>query len=223
MSSRPASFPDDVWNCVTDKVRGAILAALDVMDTHADDDFARMNRLAASLFDVPSAAIAVVDDARSSLVSAFGTEIRQVELKESLAAYAMAARGILVVPDAAVDPRFRESALVQGKPGIRFYVGAPVTVKGQRIGALQVFAPEPRKSPDPRLLTQFSELAETTGRLFELKDAPHGHQAPPQRRHHRTRLAERAALGRWVGRARSPPRGAQAGPFLVPEWRSARG
>jgi PAS domain S-box-containing protein len=155
---------------VTDKVRGETLAALDVMNTHADDDFARMNRLAASLFEAPSAAIAVVDNVRSSLVSAFGTEIRQVEIKESFAAHAMAGTDILVVLDASKDDRFKASALVRSKPGIRFYVGAPVTVKGQRIGALQVFAPEPRKPPDPRLLTQFSELTGTIGRLFELKD-----------------------------------------------------
>ena len=47
MSSRPASLPDDVWKCVTDKARRETLAALDVMNTHADDDFARLNRLAA--------------------------------------------------------------------------------------------------------------------------------------------------------------------------------
>ena len=113
--SRPASFPDDVWKCVTDKARRETLAALDVMDTHADDDFARLNRLAADLFDVPSAAIAVVDDARSSLVSAFGTEIRQVELKESFAAHAMAGAEMLVVLDASGDARFKASALVSGQ------------------------------------------------------------------------------------------------------------
>jgi PAS domain S-box-containing protein len=171
VSSKPASLPDDVWECVHDRTRRETLAALDVMESHTDDDFARLNRVAAAMFEAPSAAIAVVDEERSSLVSAYGTEIRQVELKESFAAHAMATKGdTLVVPDAALDERFRRSTLVEGKPGIRFYVGAPVTVKGQRIGAMQVFGPEPRKPPDARLLMQFAELAATVGRLFELKD-----------------------------------------------------
>jgi PAS domain S-box-containing protein len=155
---------------VTDKTRRDTLAALDVMDIHADDDFARLNRVAATMFDVPSAAIAVVDDARASLVSAYGTEIRQVELKESFAAHAMAGANILVVLDAGLDRRFKESTLVASKPGIRFYAGSPVVVKGQRIGAIQVFAPEPRPAPEERILLQFGELAATVGRLFELKD-----------------------------------------------------
>jgi two-component sensor histidine kinase len=171
VSSKPASFPDEVWTCVTDRVRRDTLAALEVMDVHADDDFARLSKLAASLFDAPSAAIAVVDEARSSLVSAFGTEIRQVELRESFAAHAMAGANILVVLDAAADPRFGGSTLVTSKPGIRFYAGSPVLVRGQRIGALQVFAPDARPTaPDERMLIQFGDLAATVGRLFELKD-----------------------------------------------------
>jgi two-component sensor histidine kinase len=169
--AKPDTFPDSVWTCITDRARRDTLAALEVMDTHSDDDFGRLNRVAASLFDAPSAAIAVVDEVRSSLVSAYGTEIRQVELKESFAAHAMAANeATLVVPDAALDARFKGSTLVVAKPGIRFYVGAPVVVKGQRIGAMQVFAPEPRKTPHKRHLEQFADLAATAGRLFELKD-----------------------------------------------------
>jgi PAS domain S-box-containing protein len=171
VSTKPASLPQSVWDCVTARARCDALAALDVMDTHNDPDFGRLSRVAAGLFETPSAAIAVVDAARSSLVSAFGTEIRNVDVKDSIAAHAMASEtDTMVVLDAASDARFRGSTLVSSKPGIRFYVGAPVTVKGQRIGAMQVFAPEPRAATDPRILGQFGELVATVGRLFELKD-----------------------------------------------------
>lgn len=172
VSSKPALFPDHVWRCVTDQARRDTLAALDVMGTHTDDDFARLNRVAASLFGVPSAAIAVVDDMRSSLISAYGTEIRQVDIKESIAAHAMASiEDTFVVLDTAADDRFMGSTLVTSKPGIRFFIGAPVVVKGQRIGAMQVFAPDPRaEAPVPALLAQFLDLVATVGRLFELKD-----------------------------------------------------
>jgi PAS domain S-box-containing protein len=171
VSLKPASLPQSVWDCVTDRARCDALAALDVMNIHNDPDFGRLSRVAAGLFETPAAAIAVVDGERSSLVSAFGIEIRHVHVGDSIAAHAMAngADG-LVVLDTMADQRFSASTIVTGAPGIRFYVGAPVTVRGQRIGAMQVFAPEPRSAPDARILAQFLELVATVGRLFELKD-----------------------------------------------------
>lgn len=171
LPTKPRSLPQGVWECVSDRVRCETLAALDVMDTHADEDFATLNRVAAAIFDTPWAAIAVVDAESSSLVSAHGMDVRKIALADSVAAHVVAIPDrVLIVPDASRDERFRDSSLVTGAPGLRFYLGAPIVVRGQRIGAFQVFAPEPRPPPDERLIAQFADLAVTVGRLFELKD-----------------------------------------------------
>lgn len=170
-SVAPTSLPSHVLACVNEKTRLDALAALDVMNTHADEDFGRLTRVAAAVFGVPSSAIAVVDSTRSSLVSAHGTQIREVALENSIAAHAIAASdGLLIVPDCSVDSRFRHSGLVTGEPSIRFYVGATVRVNGQPLGALQVFDIAPGTHPPDNRLDQLRDLAATVGRLFELKE-----------------------------------------------------
>ena len=171
VATRPGSLPADVWKRVNDADRRNALAALSVMESHKDDDFARINRLAATLFSAPSSAIAVVDASRAWLVSAVGTDLREIPVEHSFAAHCIAAESpVLLIPDACQDQRFHKSILVTGAPGIRFYVGAPIEVRGQRIGALQVFAPEPRDGVAAETVAQFGDLAGTCGALFELKD-----------------------------------------------------
>jgi GAF domain-containing protein len=52
---------------------------------------------------------------------------------------------VLFVEDAAADGRFRDSPLVAGEPGLRFYAGAPVSLApGLRIGTVCVADTRPR-------------------------------------------------------------------------------
>src|SRR6185369_3378584 len=52
---------------------------------------------------------------------------------------------VLWVRDARQDIRFARNPLVLGEPRTRFYAGAPITVRGQRIGALCVIDRKPRE------------------------------------------------------------------------------
>ena len=61
-------------------------------------------------------------------------------------------------PECYLDQRFSKSVVVTGPPGIRFFVGTPITVHGQPIGALQVFGPEPRTSIADGVVQQMAEL-----------------------------------------------------------------
>ena len=76
-----------------------------------------------------------------------GLEALEIPKEKSFCECAMAACDqILMVEDAAADPRFSSNPLVTGPLGIRFYVGAPMRLStGQVLGNLCVLDTEPKK------------------------------------------------------------------------------
>jgi hypothetical protein len=68
---------------------------------------------------------------------------------------------VLVVEDAAADPRFAESTIVAGGPMVRFYVGAVLTTTtGFNLGTICVMDTVPRPRPSDRQLEQLKTLAD---------------------------------------------------------------
>ena len=64
----------------------------------------------------------------------------------------MLTQGLMEIPDARLDPRFADNALVTGAPGICFYAGQPlVSEEGAPLGALCLIDTQPR----PEGLTAF--------------------------------------------------------------------
>ena len=108
--------------------------------SQGEPPFDRITRLTASLLRAPIALITLVD-------SSFGNWSSKVpELKsgpapeESFCAHTISDQEITIVPDTLSDPRFSRHPLVRGDASLRFYAGAPLTLKdGQVIGALAVF------------------------------------------------------------------------------------
>lgn len=172
MANKSASLPAAVRASVINTARRAVLAALDVLDSEDDADFDRLARLAASVFGAPIAVISLVDAERQWFKSRHGLRFRETPIEASFSAHAIADKRhpCMIVTDAAADGRFADNPLVTGEPGIRFYAGAPITVHGQRLGALAVAAPAPRERVDQAQLNQLVALADTAASLFELKD-----------------------------------------------------
>ena len=72
--------------------------------------------------------------------------IGEVAATSALPAHVMAARELLVVPDATLDRRFADDSLVAGEPRIRFFAGVPLfTAEEDILGVLCVVDRTPRQ------------------------------------------------------------------------------
>src|SRR5262245_49047067 len=152
--------------------RLASLRSLRVLDTPPEDRFDRVVRLLARLLGVPMAFVSLVDADRQWFKASCGLNADQTPRSAALCAHAILARNgdALVVRDAASDPRFRDSPLVKGEPGIRFYAGQPLAGPGgHRVGTLCVADRRPRdlSADDRQALRDFAAVVERELNLAE--------------------------------------------------------
>ena len=124
--------------------RLATLHSLGILDTPEEQRFDRLTRLAAGILRVPVALVSLVDRERQWFKSAHGVEVRQTPRESSFCAHAVAARELLVVPDALTDNRFADNPQVSGSSRVRFYAGCPLFVGPSCVGTLCVLDVRPR-------------------------------------------------------------------------------
>jgi GAF domain-containing protein len=117
-----------------------------ILDTHPEDRFDDLTRLAASICGTPIALVSLVDEDRQWFKSKVGLETPQTARQDAFCAHAIMSQDLLVVTDASRDPRFAANPMVLGEPHIRLYAGAPLTApNGHHLGALCVIDREPRQ------------------------------------------------------------------------------
>lgn len=117
-----------------------------ILDTHPEERFDDLTRLAASICDAPISFISLVDEDRQWFKSKVGMEERQTPREVAFCAHCIMSSDLFVVPDASRDPRFAANPLVLGEPHIRFYAGAPLAApNGHHLGALCVLDRVPRE------------------------------------------------------------------------------
>lgn len=123
-----------------------VLIDLDLLDSPPDERFDRITRLAARLFDVPTALVSLVDAERQWFKSRVGMALEQTPRSSSFCAHAIRQDGVMVVTDACLDERFADNPLVRGDDPVRFYAGSPIEVgDGVRIGTLCIIDRVPRE------------------------------------------------------------------------------
>jgi PAS domain S-box-containing protein len=129
----------------TEDQRLAALKAYDVLDTPPEAAFDDITGLAGRLCQTPMALISLVEAERQWFKSRVGLDERETPRSVSFCAHALRDGDMMVVEDAACDPRFRENPLVTAEPHIRFYAGAVLrTPAGIPIGTLCVLDNKPR-------------------------------------------------------------------------------
>jgi len=103
-----------------------LLQELRLQDTSREEVFDRLVRAAADLFHAPIAGLAFVGEHQLWLKSSCGVPKLELRRDTSISPHAILGRSVLVIPDALQDARSKESPLVKGSPGIRFFACAPV-------------------------------------------------------------------------------------------------
>ncbi|MBQ5946691.1 sensor domain-containing phosphodiesterase [Massilia sp. ST3] len=125
--------------------RIASLHATSLLGTGPEEAFDRITRLTARLLMVPMAVISLVGKDTQWFKSRTGTDLQQTPRDVSFCGHAILTDEPLVVPDAAIDPRFSDNPLVVGGPGIRFYAGVQLhSVDRMKLGTLCIMDHKPR-------------------------------------------------------------------------------
>jgi len=156
--------------------RLAALHSFNVIGAPANPVLDAAARLAAKLFDCPMTAVTLIDEDTQWLAARTGIDVCSTSREDAFCAVTIQRppRGILVVENAATDPRFRDNPMVTGEAGVRFYVGATLTTSdGFNLGALCVIDTVPRPRPSDEALAELRDLADLAVAELERLRAEH--------------------------------------------------
>lgn len=166
-------LPSDV-----EEARLRSLRQVHLIDTEPEERFARITRMARSVFGVPMAAVSLIDGHRQWFkqndgLEGLGCEVprRQTVCQATIArCYQQPEELELVLDDAAAHPQFAAVPGVGGDGGVRFYAGYPLFGPGGHpIGTFCIYDTVPR-SLDERQLAGFREMATWVQREVEQSD-----------------------------------------------------
>lgn len=130
--------------------RSAILEAHDLVNPSDDGGFGELTAFAAALCEAPICLVSIVGDTTQRFLAKQGLDVCETPRESSFCAHAMLGSDLMIVPDAAADPRFADNPLVTGDPFIRFYAGAPlISDDGVPLGSLCVIDRAPRAGLTP--------------------------------------------------------------------------
>ena len=173
-------------NSVLSKSERARLASIDsykVLDTHSEQEYDSIARLAAYICRKPIATITFIDAENQFIKSYIGMEGGKLPREDSICQFTILEDQILEINDTFLDLRTSELACVLGEPNIRFYAGIPlITHDGCRIGSLCVIDVVPGKLDEQQMHALTALAQEVVCRLelrkknLELNDLLHKYE-----------------------------------------------
>jgi diguanylate cyclase (GGDEF)-like protein/PAS domain S-box-containing protein len=125
--------------------------------------------MAARLFDAPAAAINMIGSDRVFFAASVGIGECDIRRDVSFCAHAITQGEVMVVEDAALDPRFHDNPLVAAGM-IGFYAGVPLRdPEGHALGALCIADPKPRAGFSEQDRQSLKDLARMASEKLELR------------------------------------------------------
>lgn len=107
-------------------------------------EFQDIVNFAAELCGAPVALITLLDKDVNWVKVRTGIDAPAMPRETSFCQYTIQSDGLTIIPDTLEDRRFDNNPLVHEPPHVRFYAGAPLTIKGGiRLGSLCLFDAKP--------------------------------------------------------------------------------
>ncbi len=141
--------------------RLSALNRYDILDSPAEAAFDRITALIRTVFNVPMAAVSLIDRDRQWFKSHPGLPAAETPRANAFCHHTIAAGVPMVIPDAKADVRFSDNPLVTGEPFIASYAGVPLTSRdGFHVGTLCALDSIPRDftATEIEILTSFAEI-----------------------------------------------------------------
>jgi diguanylate cyclase (GGDEF)-like protein len=147
----------------TEQARINTLRSLNILDTHPEERFDRLTRMAKRMFDVPIALVSLVDENRQWFKSCLGLNASETSRDISFCGHAILEDKVFCIPDTLEDERFADNPLVLNDPKIRFYAGCPISApNGHKLGTLCIIDQKPRifHEEDAQTLADLTAMVE---------------------------------------------------------------
>ena len=129
-----------------DPLRLAELRRAMILDSGPERAYAEITRLLATSLAVPITMVNMLDDTRDWFKSCVGIQQTESPAVTSLCeAFFSTTQDLVVAEDTLLDPRFANHPKVVGRPFIRFYAAARLSVRGQTVGTLCAYDVQPRQ------------------------------------------------------------------------------
>lgn len=116
------------------------IGALLVLNNSPEVLFAEATKLASKMCKTPIALISLIDHKRQWFKANIGLDdTTNVDRDIAFFSHAILQKDVVEIPNAQLDPRFKNNPLVTQKPNVCFYAGAPIIMpSGKKVGTLSV-------------------------------------------------------------------------------------
>lgn len=152
-----------------EEARIKALLAYRILDTAPERAFNDIVELASFICQTPVAFMSLIAEDRQWFKATKGIGLCETPRDDAFCAHTILTPEVLIVEDAREDVRFANNPLVNGRPGIRFYAGAPLlTREGLALGSLCAVDVKPHQI-DSRQVQALEALARTVVSELELR------------------------------------------------------
>ncbi len=146
------------------------LASTGILDSAPESNFDAITRLTAEYFKADTVLLEFADESRVWIKSYWGEPVRELPRKRSVFEMVLVEDGPVVVPDVAKHPYFAGSRLMLRRLEVASFAGVPVrSGDGRILGALAVFASQPRRPMAAEELRMLESLADIAASQLELR------------------------------------------------------